>query len=48
VSSFGYSKGLFIISHIISSMLEINVYTIIDSKVFSVTIGVNFLLALVK
>jgi hypothetical protein len=48
VSSFGYSKGFFVISHIISSMLEINVYSIIDSKVFGVTIGVNFLLALVK
>jgi hypothetical protein len=37
----------FVISHIVSSMLEINVYSIIDSKVFGVTIGVSFLLAIV-
>ncbi len=29
-------------------MLEINIYSIIDSKVFGVTIGVNFLLAIVE
>ncbi len=28
-------------------MLEINVYSIIDSKMFSVTFGVNFLLLIV-
>jgi hypothetical protein len=48
VSSFGYSQGFVIISHILSSMLEINVYPIIDSKVFGVKIGVNFLIAIVK
>ncbi len=46
MSSFGYSKGFFVISHIISNMLEIDVYSIIDSKVFNVTIGVNFFLPL--
>jgi len=35
-------------SHILSSMLEINVYSIIDSKVFGVKIGVNFPHAIVK
>jgi len=29
-------------------MLEMNVYSIIDSKVFGVTIGVNFLLSIIK
>jgi hypothetical protein len=29
-------------------MFEINVYLIIDSKVFGVTIGVNFFLPIVK
>jgi hypothetical protein len=29
-------------------MFEINVYSIIDSKVFGVTIDVNFLLAIVE
>jgi hypothetical protein len=35
-------------SHILSSMLEINVYSIIDSKVFGVKIGINFPHAIVK
>ncbi len=48
MSSFGYSQGFIIISHILSSMFEINVYSIIDSKVFGVKIGVNFLLAIVE
>jgi hypothetical protein len=48
VSFFGYSKGFFIISHILSSMLETNVYSIIDSKVFGVTIGVGFLYAIIE
>jgi hypothetical protein len=48
VSSFGYSKVSFVISHILSSMLEINVYSIIDLKVFGVRIGVNFLLTIVE
>ncbi len=47
VGSLGYSKGIFIISHILSSMLEIKVYSIIVSKVFGVII-VNFLFAIVK
>jgi len=29
-------------------MLEINIYSIIDSNVFGVTIGVNFLLAIIE
>jgi hypothetical protein len=37
----------FVISHILFNMLEINVYSIIDSKVFGVTIGVNFLFSIV-
>ncbi len=48
VSSLGYSKGFIVISHILSNMFEINVYLIIDSKVFGVTIGVNFFLPIVK
>jgi hypothetical protein len=42
----GYSKGFLVMSHIISNMLEINVF--IDSKVFAVTFGVNFVLPIVK
>ncbi len=38
MSSFGYSKGFFVISHIIFSILDINVFSIINSKVFGVTI----------
>ncbi len=41
VGSFGYSKGVFIIFHILFIMLEIKVYSIIVSKVFGVTIVVN-------
>jgi len=48
VGSLGYYNGVFIISHILSSMLEIKVYSIIVSKVFGVTIVVNFLFAIVK
>jgi len=48
VSFLGYSKGFIVISHILFSMFEINVYSIIDSKVFGVTIGVNFFLPIVK
>jgi len=48
VSSFGYSKGVFVISQILSSMLEFSVYSIIDSKVFGVTFGVNFLFPIVE
>jgi hypothetical protein len=36
----------FVISHILSSMLDINEYSIMDSKVFSVNF--NFLLAIVE
>ncbi len=38
----------FVISHILSSMLDINEYSIMDSKVFSVKIYFNFLLAIVN
>jgi hypothetical protein len=48
VGSLGYSKGFVVISHILSNMIEINVYTIIVSKVFSVTILVNFYFSIVK
>ncbi len=48
MSSLGYSQGVVIISHILSSMLEISVYLIIDSNVFGVKIGGNFPLAIVK
>jgi hypothetical protein len=48
VGSLGYSKGFVVILHIMSSMLEINVYSIIVSKVFGVTIFVNFCFAIVK
>jgi hypothetical protein len=48
VSSLGYSNGFFVISHILFGMLEINVYSIIDSKVFSVTFGVDFLLHIIE
>ncbi len=46
VSSLGYFNGFFVISQILSSMFDNNVYSIIDSKVFGVTFGVNFLLPL--
>jgi len=48
VSSLGYSNDFFVISHILFNMLEINVYLIIDSKVFGVTFGVNFFLLIVE
>jgi hypothetical protein len=48
VSFLKYSNNFFIISHIPSNMLEINVYSIIDSKMFGVTFGVNFFLVVVK
>ncbi len=48
VGSLGYSKGVFIISHILFSMLEIKVYSIIVSKVFGVTIAMNYFFAIVK
>jgi hypothetical protein len=48
VGYLGYSKGFVVILHIISNMLEINVYSIIVSKVFGVTIFVNFHFAIVK
>jgi hypothetical protein len=41
-------KVFFVISHILFSMLYINIYSIIDSKVFGVTIGVKFFLVIVK
>ncbi len=48
MSSLGYSQGFVVISHILSSMLEINVYSIIDSNVFGVKIGGNFPFATIK
>jgi hypothetical protein len=48
VGSLAYSKGFVVILHILSNMLEINVYSIIISKVFGVTIHVNFCFAILK
>ncbi len=48
VGFLGYSKGFIVISHILFNMLEINVYLIIVSKVFGVTIFLNFCFAIVK
>jgi len=48
VGSLGNSKGFVIISHMLSSVLEIDVYSIIVSKVFGLTILVNFCFAIVK
>ncbi len=48
VGFLGYSKGVLIILHIISSMFDIKVYSIIISKVFGVTIDVNFLFAIIN
>ncbi len=47
VLSLGYSNGFLVISQILSSMLMINVYSIIDFKVFGLTIGDSFLFAIV-
>ncbi len=47
VSYFGYSNNFFGISQILSSMFDINVYSIIVSKVFGATVGDNFLFAIV-
>jgi hypothetical protein len=41
VLSLGYSNNYFVISQMFLNMLEINVYSIIDSKVFGVTVGDN-------
>jgi hypothetical protein len=43
VSFLGYFNDFFVTLQILSNMFEINVYSIIDSKVFGVTFGVNFL-----
>jgi hypothetical protein len=48
VLSLGYSQGFVVISHILFSMLENNIYSITDSKVFDVRIGVNLLLAIIE
>ncbi len=48
VGFLGYSKGFIVISHILFNMREINVYLIIVSKVFGVTIFLNFCFAIVK
>ncbi len=39
VLSFGYSNNFFVILQILSSVLEINMYSLINSKVFGVAIG---------
>jgi hypothetical protein len=41
-----YSNGCIVVSEILSNMFEINVYSIIDSNVFGVTIGDNFLFSI--
>ncbi len=48
MTSLEYSQGFVIISHILFNMLEISVYSIIDSNLFGVEIGGNFPLAIVK
>jgi hypothetical protein len=48
VGSLGYSKGFIIILHILFTMLDINVYSIKVSKVFGLTIPINFHFAIVK
>ncbi len=48
VSFLGYSNSFFIISQILFSIFEINLYLIIDSKMFGVTFGVNFYFPIVK
>ncbi len=48
VGSLGYSKDFVVISHILFNMLEINVDSIIVSKVFGVTIIINFYFFIVK
>jgi hypothetical protein len=48
VWSFGYSNDFFVISWTLPSMFDINVYSIINSKMFGVTFGVNFLLSIIE
>ncbi len=48
MSSLGYCQGFVVISHILFSMLEINIYSITNSKVFDVTVGDNLLLAIIE
>jgi ABC-type uncharacterized transport system permease subunit len=48
VSFLKYSNGYFVISQILSNMLEINVYLIIDSKVLGGTFCVNFLFSIIE
>jgi len=48
MSSLRYFQGFVVISHIVSNILEIKIYSIIDSKVFGVKTGVNFLLAIIE
>jgi hypothetical protein len=43
----GYSNGFFVISQILFSMLVINEYSIIDSKVFGLTFGDKYFFAIV-
>jgi len=46
VLSLGYSNSFFIILQILSNVLEINMYSIIDFKVFGVKLGDNFFFAI--
>jgi len=48
VSSFGYSQGFVVISHILSNLPDISVYSIIDSNMFGVKIGGNFPFTIIK
>jgi hypothetical protein len=48
LSSLGHLQGFVVVSHILSNMLEISVYSIVDSNMFGVKIGGNFPLAIVK
>jgi len=48
MSFLGHLQGFVVISHILSNMIKISVYSIIDSNMFGVKIGGNFPLAIVK
>jgi hypothetical protein len=45
---FDIPKVFIVIPHILSSILEISLYSIIDSNVFGVKIGENFPLTIIK
>ncbi len=48
VSFLGYCQGFIVISHTLSIMLKVSIYSIIDSNVFGVKIDGNFPLAIIK